>query len=24
VLNDEFGIDHSTIQVDHGRCPDHQ
>jgi cobalt-zinc-cadmium efflux system protein len=22
VLNDEFGIDHSTIQVDHGQCPD--
>ena len=22
VLNDEFGIDHSTIQVDHGDCPD--
>ncbi len=23
VLNDEFGIDHSTIQVEHGECPDH-
>jgi len=23
LLNDEFGIDHSTIQVDHGHCPDH-
>ena len=22
VLNDEFGIDHSTVQVDHGTCPD--
>ena len=22
VLNDEFGIDHSTIQVEHGLCPD--
>lgn len=22
LLNDEFGIDHSTIQVEHGRCPD--
>lgn len=22
VLNDEFGIDHSTIQVEHGPCPD--
>jgi len=22
VLNDEFGIDHSTVQVDHGQCPD--
>ena len=24
VLNDEFGIDHSTVQVDHGECPDHK
>lgn len=24
VLNDEFGIDHSTVQVDHGECPDHR
>jgi cobalt-zinc-cadmium efflux system protein len=24
VLNDEFGIDHSTVQVDHGDCPDHR
>lgn len=23
VLVDEFGIDHSTVQVDHGKCPDH-
>jgi cobalt-zinc-cadmium efflux system protein len=23
VLNDDFGIDHSTIQVEHGACPDH-
>lgn len=23
VLNSEFGITHSTIQVEHGRCPDH-
>lgn len=23
VLNAEFGIDHSTIQVEHGPCPDH-
>ncbi len=22
VLNDDFGIDHSTIQVEHGPCPD--
>ncbi len=22
VLVDEFGIDHSTVQVDHGTCPD--
>ena len=22
VLNDDFGIDHSTIQVEHGLCPD--
>ena len=22
VLNDEFGIDHSTVQIDHGTCPD--
>jgi cobalt-zinc-cadmium efflux system protein len=22
VLNEEFGIDHSTVQVDHGQCPD--
>jgi len=22
VLNDDFGIDHSTIQVEHGHCPD--
>lgn len=22
VLIDEFGIDHSTVQVDHGTCPD--
>jgi cobalt-zinc-cadmium efflux system protein len=22
VLNDDFGIDHSTIQVEHGQCPD--
>ncbi|MGD8416002.1 MAG: cation diffusion facilitator family transporter [Pseudomonadales bacterium] len=24
VLIDEFGIDHSTVQVDHGQCPDHK
>jgi cobalt-zinc-cadmium efflux system protein len=24
VLNDDFGIDHSTVQVDHGDCPDHR
>ncbi len=24
VLNDDFGIHHSTVQVDHGRCPDHR
>lgn len=23
VLNEDFGIDHSTIQVEHGDCPDH-
>ncbi len=23
VLNEDFGIDHSTVQVDHGQCPDH-
>lgn len=23
VLERDFGIDHSTIQVDHGKCPDH-
>ena len=23
VLHSEFGITHSTIQVEHGRCPDH-
>ena len=23
VLVEEFGIDHSTVQVDHGKCPDH-
>lgn len=23
VLNEEFSIDHSTIQVEHGTCPDH-
>ena len=23
VLTDEFGIEHSTIQLDHGECPDH-
>ena len=22
VLVEEFGIDHSTVQVDHGKCPD--
>ena len=22
VLTDEFGIEHSTVQLDHGRCPD--
>ena len=22
VLNDDFGIDHSTIQIEHGPCPD--
>lgn len=22
VLTEEFGIDHSTVQVDHGKCPD--
>ena len=22
VLTEEFGIDHSTIQVEHGPCPD--
>ena len=22
LLNDDFGIDHSTIQVEHGLCPD--
>ena len=24
ILNEEFGIDHSTVQVDHGQCPDHR
>lgn len=24
VLSEEFGIDHSTVQVDHGQCPDHR
>lgn len=24
VLNEDFGIDHSTVQVDHGHCPDHR
>ena len=24
VLHSEFGITHSTIQVEHGRCPDHR
>lgn len=23
VLDDDFGIDHSTIQIEHGDCPDH-
>jgi cobalt-zinc-cadmium efflux system protein len=24
VLTEDFGIDHSTVQVDHGTCPDHK
>ncbi len=24
VLSEDFGIDHSTVQVDHGQCPDHK
>jgi len=24
VLSEEFGIEHSTVQVDHGQCPDHK
>ncbi len=24
VLTDEFGINHSTVQVDHGQCPDNR
>ncbi|MGE0622210.1 MAG: cation diffusion facilitator family transporter [Pseudomonadales bacterium] len=24
VLSEDFGIEHSTVQVDHGQCPDHK